>query len=186
MEKTTFCNKCDICISNKNNPVWGYGNEKADIVFVGEAPGATERRLNMPFVGVSGRAFRAVLNLYGFDNSNTYLTTVLKCRPPANREPTVTEIINCVPYLGTELNTINPKIVVLVGSIALKTYYNDFTLSISKSHGLINRYNDRIVIPIYNPSYLIRNPDKLHEFETAMNRILWLYRILNPLHTTNL
>lgn len=186
MNKVTFCNKCDICAVNNSNPVWGYGYDSADIMFIGEAPGATERRLGIPFVGVSGKALRNVLELYGFDDTNSYFTNIIKCRPPSNRTPELNEIVNCLGHLASEVEQVKPKIIVLLGSTALRTFYNNFELSISTNNGRIDVRGNHIVIPVYHPSYLLRNPDKLGEFEVAMNRILYLYKLMNPTHKTKL
>jgi uracil-DNA glycosylase len=186
MNKTTVCHKCDICASNHNNPVWGFGNESADIMFIGEAPGSTERKIGIPFVGAAGRALRTILDLYGFNNSNIYVTNIIKCRPPNNRDPEINEIINCVEYLVQEITTIKPKIIVLLGNTALHTFYNNFSLQITKYNGKIDVINNRVIIPMYHPSYLLRNPEKLWEFEIAMNKLLYLYRLINPMHITKL
>lgn len=186
MNKVSFCNKCDICAINKSNPIWGSGFDGADIMFIGEAPGATERRLGLPFVGTSGQALRRILDLYGFDNSNAYFTNIIKCRPPANRTPEINEIVNCLPFLASEVEQVKPKIIVLLGNTALRTFYNNFDLNISTNNGRIDVRGNHIIIPMYHPSYLLRNPDKLGEFEKAMNVLLWLYKLLNPTHQTKL
>jgi len=186
MDKVLYCDKCDICVHNKHNPVWGYGNENADIMFVGEAPGATERRLGLPFVGTSGKAFRRMLDLYGFNDNNCYITNVIKCRPPANRTPDLLEIVNCIPYLGMELNVVKPKIVVLVGNTALRTFYNNFNLSISKNNARYDVKGNRLLIGMYHPSYILRNQDMLVELEKTMDLILYFYRLIHPMHVTKL
>lgn len=186
MNKVTFCKKCDICVSNQHSPVWGNGNENADIMFVGEAPGATERRIGIPFVGTAGQALRRVLDLYGFNKDNVYITNIIKCRPPMNRIPELTEIVNCMPYLAQEIDTVKPKIIVLLGNTALRTFYNDFSLNISKNNGRIDKRGNHIIVPMYHPSYLLRQQDKIIEFEKAMNVVLYLYRLINPMHITKL
>lgn len=186
MNKVTHCNKCDICLFNRSTPVWGHGNEQASVMFVGEAPGGTERRVGIPFVGAAGKALRRILDLYGFDSSNTYITNVVKCRPPNNRTPELIEIINCIPLLYAELMIVKPKIVVLLGNTALHTFTNDFSLKISKCNGVPFAKGSYVVIPMYHPSYLLQNPDKIKEFERAMDVLLFLYRYINPLHITKL
>jgi DNA polymerase len=186
MKKVTYCNKCDICASNKNNPVWGSGFDGADIMFIGEAPGASERRTGLPFVGISGKLLRTILDKYGFNNNNSYFTNIVKCRPPSNRTPELNEIANCLPFLATEIETVKPKIIVLVGSTALRTFYNSFDLSITRNNGRIDVRGNHVIVPVYHPSYLLRSPDKINEFEVAMNTILTLYRVINPMHITKL
>lgn len=186
MDKVTFCNKCDICALNKHLPVWGYGNENADIMFIGEAPGGTERRLNRPFVGTAGKALRRVLDLYGFNDNNIYVTNIIKCRPPMNRTPEMSEIIKCLPYLVMELEHVKPKIVVLVGNTALRTFYNNFSLSITKNNARYDVRNNRVVVAMLHPAYVLRNQDAISDLEKAMDLVLYLYRLIHPLHTTNL
>lgn len=186
MNKVKYCNKCDICIMNNHSPVWGSGCENTDIMFVGEAPGATERTKGLPFVGKAGQALRRILDMYGFTEQNAYFTNVVKCRPPANREPEPKEIINCIDYLAYEIQTINPKFIVLLGNTALRTFFWNENLMIGRNNGRVVVHGTKIVFPMYHPSFFIRNTDKLPDFEKAMDNLLYLYRLKNPMHKTKL
>jgi DNA polymerase len=155
------CVKCDISLT-RNNIVSGRGNINSNVMIIGEAPGAMEDKHGIPFVGKSGQLLRAILRYYNIEPKELYITNAIKCRPPFNRSPLDIEIINCKPYLLTEILRVNPKIIVLLGGVALRTYYPNVYMSILHERGKPRLSNGRIILPIFHPAYLLRNIDN-HE-----------------------
>ena len=151
-----ICNKCDISLKRKNI-VNGSGNPNANIMFIGESPGYYEDRSGLPFVGKSGEMLDKYLYLFNLNRDDIYITNIIKCRPPRNRVPTFREISNCMGYLRKEIISINPKIIVLLGTTALRVYFNNFNLYMYQYAGKIYKVGNRYVIPMYHPSHLLRN-----------------------------
>jgi uracil-DNA glycosylase len=180
------CNKCDISIDRKQI-VNGYGNINSKILFIGEAPGYYEDKHGVPFVGASGNLFNNLLNHIGLSRKDVYVTNVLKCRPPRNRTPLVGEVNNCLDYLKFEIATLNPKIVILLGNIAFRTYFGNHKLAIKQYRGRIIPIKDRYIIPMYHPSYILYNKDNrdlINSYYNDFITISKLYRYcVNPLLT---
>jgi DNA polymerase len=180
------CNKCDLCLTRKNI-VNGHGNIGAELMFIGEAPGYTEDKYGTPFTGKAGALLTKYLELFNFHRiTNIYITNIIKCRPPSNRKPTNIEISNCRPYLINEINTVNPKIIVLLGNTAIETLLG--VTGISKIRGKWIHTNSRWIMPMFHPSYLL-DDSRLKE-RTLMfndfNKILDKYReIVDWKHNTN-
>lgn len=186
--KIIFCNLCDIS-NNRNNILNGQGNKNNKIMFIGESPGYYEDKLNKVMVGTSGEFFTKCLNLIGLMKDDVYITNVIKCKPPNNRAPLAKEIKNCNPYLLYELYTIQPKIVILLGSVALNTYFNTSGIKVRQVIGNIIIKNKIAIIPTYHPSYIVRNIDNYKLINMYINdfkHIGQLYRLLiNPFLTFN-
>ncbi|MCH7504648.1 uracil-DNA glycosylase [PVC group bacterium] len=157
------CRKCELC-ENRNNVVFGDGNEQADLMFVGEAPGADEDAQGFPFVGRAGKLLTKIIESIGLNRKDVYICNVIKCRPPQNRTPFPHEIEKCHPYLEAQINYIKPKIICTLGSPAAKTVLGTEE-TISHIRGQVFHRQDTIVIPTYHPAYLLRNP--------AMKRPVW-------------
>lgn len=135
----------------------GDGNWRADIVFVGEAPGRAEDAAQRPFVGPSGEVLNACLMAAGLARSHVFITNVVKYRPPANRDPEPEEIQASKPYLRQEIDIVDPKVVVTLGRHALNVW--DDRLRIGQCHGQrLMSSRGRIVVPLYHPAYVLRNP----------------------------
>ena len=133
------CRKCPLHKYRKN-PVPGEGSCKAEIMFVGEAPGAREDEMGRPFVGAAGKLLTELLESIGLKRSEVYITNVVKCRPPTNRDPTEEEISACSPYLLRQIRIIRPKIIVALGRYAGKFLYTQAGLrwiSMGKNHGRV-------------------------------------------------
>lgn len=150
------------------NMVFGAGNENADIVFVGEAPGAEEDKQGLPFVGQSGQLLTKAINAIGFDRDDLYITNVIPWRPLGNRTPTNDEIELYRPYLLKHIRIISPKIVVCLGSTAAKALLQENT-GISKLRGRIIQGQeifdqDIKIIATFHPAYLLRTPSQKREF----------------------
>ncbi len=143
-----------------NRIVVSRGNPEAQIVLIGEAPGAKEEELGKPFVGRSGKLLDQLLQNAGIDISlDVYFCNVVKCRPPKNRRPTKTEIQENLPWLYQQIKLVNPEIIVLVGATALEAILKNKS-PISILRGKWINWNGRLVMPIFHPAYLLRNQSK--------------------------
>ena len=141
----------------KNKIVVGRGNPKAQIVIIGEAPGAMEEKTGKPFMGRSGKLLDQLLQNVGFDiRQDVYFCNVIKCRPPQNRRPTKTEIQENLPWLLQQIKLVNPKIIVLVGATASEAILKN-KCPISIIRGKWINWEGRLAIPIFHPAYLLRN-----------------------------
>ncbi len=143
-----------------NKIVVSRGNPDAKLMIIGEAPGAKEEELGKPFVGRSGKLLDKLLQNVGIDiNQDVYFCNVVKCRPPKNRRPTKTEIQENLPWLHQQIKLVNPKLIVLVGSTALDAILK-IRSPISILRGKWINWEGRLVMPVFHPSYLLRNPSK--------------------------
>lgn len=152
---------CHLCqLSNtRKNIVFGEGDENAEIMFIGEAPGALEDEIGKPFVGRSGEMLTKIItNVLEISRSEVYISNILKCRPHNNAIPTFEEVSSCKDYLFQQIEIIKPKIIVTLGEIAYKYLTNDMDMSITKIRGSIIDFGNIKLVPIYHPSYLLRNP----------------------------
>lgn len=150
------CERCDL--SNiRSNLVFGEGNLEADLVFVGEAPGADEDRQGKPFVGRAGQLLTKIIDAMGLKRKDVYICNILKCRPPDNRNPKPEEIEKCEPFLIRQLASINPKVICALGTFAAKTLLKT-DAPISMLRGRFHLYHDIQLMPTYHPAYLLRNP----------------------------
>jgi len=153
-EKLKEWKGCDL--ANHSHPVLGEGNPKAEIVFIGEAPGAKEDELGRPFVGPAGKFLDELLASIGLKRSDVYITNVVKYRPPDNRDPEPAEKAACLPWLKLELALIRPKAICTLGKHALNEFFP--ALSISKVHGTPQKVTqDFTVFPIYHPAAALHN-----------------------------
>lgn len=146
---------CDL--AKKSNPVLGEGNQKAEIMFIGEAPGQKEDEQGRPFVGQAGKFLDELLGTIGLKREEVYISNVVKYRPPENRDPTPEEKEQCMPWLMLEIALIKPKVVVPLGRHALGHFFTD--LGISAAHGKAQILpNGPAVFPIYHPAAALHNP----------------------------
>lgn len=155
------CENCRACplYETKTNTVFGSGNQNADIMFIGEAPGQTEDELGEPFVGRSGKLLDLYLDAIGLSRDDVYIANILKCRPPKNRDPKPEEEEACIGFLRTQLSLINPKIIVCLGRIAaFKIIKPDF--KITSEHGKWFKKGPFLICAVYHPSALLRDPRK--------------------------
>ena len=150
------CTRCPLYATAKN-PVPGEGNPNADFMLVGEAPGATEDETGRPFVGQAGQLLEKILAAIKFSREDVFIVNVLKHRPPGNRNPRPEEVSACSPYLVHQIELIQPKVLVALGTFAAQTLL-DTKLSIGKLRGQIHRYYGVPLIVTYHPAALLRNP----------------------------
>lgn len=150
------CRKCELCES-RSNIVFGVGNENADIMLIGEAPGENEDLQGQPFVGRSGKLLDEMTGEFGlFRNKNIYIANMLKCRPPKNRDPKPSEQELCLDWLKRQIEIIDPKIIVCVGRIAAqKLISKDF--KVTKQHGEFVEIDGRLYTGTYHPAAILRN-----------------------------
>lgn len=166
-QKIKNCKKCSLWRTRKN-PVYGEGPLNAEIMFIGEAPGFNEDLQGKPFVGRAGKIFDELLNSIGLKREEIYITNILKCRPPENRNPAQEEIKACSPYLDKQIEIIKPKIICCLGNFATDYVMKKFGLGdeikgISKIHGEVfnvrNLFFTLKIIPLYHPAVAVYNPE---------------------------
>lgn len=154
-ERIASCEVCtDLCVA-ATNPVPGEGNPDADIMFIGEAPGAKEDLSGRPFVGAAGKFLAEMLAEIDLKREDVYITNVVKYRPPGNRDPKPEEIKACLPLLMRQIEIIKPKLLVLLGRHAMNIFLPD--LKISHVHGLPKRRGDLVFLPLYHPAAALYN-----------------------------
>jgi DNA polymerase len=138
--------------------VFGVGNPDAELMFVGEAPGADEDVQGIPFVGRAGQLLTKMIGAMGFARDDIYIANVIKCRPPGNRNPEPDEIATCEPFLFQQIATVQPKVVVALGAFAARTLLKT-TEPISRLRGRLYDYRGVTLIPTFHPSFLLRSPE---------------------------
>jgi len=150
---------CQLCQLSKTrqNVVFGEGNPNAQIVFVGEAPGADEDQQGLPFVGKAGQLLTKIIEAMGIKRKDVYICNILKCRPPGNRNPLPEEISFCEPFLKKQLQAISPKVICALGKFAAQTLLRT-DISISLLRGRFHSYEGIKLMPTYHPAYLLRSP----------------------------
>jgi len=154
---TEQCHLCDLS-KHRNKVVFGEGNPHAELLFVGEGPGATEDSSGRPFVGRAGELLtRMIENVLEIRRRDVYIANIVKCRPPGNRVPTETEAFTCRPYLLRQIEIIRPRIIVTLGGTAYRYLTNDSS-PVSRVRGHIIHADRYLLIPTFHPSYLLRNP----------------------------
>ena len=175
-ERCNNCTKCDLC-KTKTNTVFGVGNKKTKLMFVGEAPGESEDMQGIPFVGAAGKLFDKYLSAVGISRDEVYIANILKCRPPKNRDPQEDEQDACIGYLREQTKLINPQIIVCLGRISAKRLIKgDF--KITKEHGIWFKKGQFRMCAIYHPSALLRDFSKRDDTLKDMLEIKRAYESL--------
>jgi DNA polymerase len=154
-ELTAACRKCPLAEGRKN-VVFGDGNPSADVMFIGEGPGADEDEQGIPFVGKAGKLLNKILESVEISREEIYITNIVKCRPPGNRVPTVEEMTACDEYLQAQIALTRPRIIVCLGSTPTKWMLRT-TEGITKIRGRWFNWRNISVMPMFHPSYLLRN-----------------------------
>ena len=169
------CNKC-VLSKTRTNVVFGEGNNHAPIVIIGEAPGKDEDLQGRPFVGYSGQLLDKILDACGFNRTHhVFISNIVKCWPPGNRIPSPVEIEVCKPFLRQQIELINPKILILLGATALKSMIGP-DMKITKVRGNWISYENRLAMPVYHPSALLRNPTLKRETWEDFKKVVFKYR----------
>lgn len=169
------CTRCELHRS-RTQTVFGVGNEAADWMVVGEAPGAEEDRKGEPFVGRAGMLLNAMLAAIGLRRETVFIANILKCRPPRNRDPRLEEVASCEPYLKRQIALVGPKIILAVGRIAAQNLLKVDT-PIGRLRGKVLQHPE-LGIPVvvtYHPAYLLRSPRDKHK---AWSDLLLARRVL--------
>jgi DNA polymerase len=149
------CTKCGLC-ETRTQTVFGSGNKNADWMIIGEAPGQNEDQQGLPFVGKAGQLLTEMLRAIGLAREEVFIANIVKCRPPANRDPKPIEIETCKPYLLRQIALIKPKIIVVLGRVAAQALLNTDE-PIGKLRGKTHALNDTPVVVVYHPAYLLRS-----------------------------
>lgn len=152
------CQRCKLA-PTRTKLVFGVGNPDADLLFVGEAPGADEDAQGEPFVGKAGQLLTKMIEAMGYRREDVYICNVLKCRPPGNRNPEPDEVASCEPFLKRQLAAIRPKVIVALGKFAVQCLLRDES-PISRLRGTFRTYEGIPLMPTFHPAYLLRDPSK--------------------------
>ena len=173
------CVKCGLH-ATRTQAVPGIGPCPADIMIVGEAPGFNEDRQGEPFVGAAGKLLDTLLARIGLGRADVYITNVLKCRPPQNRDPMPNEVESCSPYLARQLSLVKPKVVLVLGRHALERLLPGQG-SISRIHGSLVRRGEVAYVPLFHPAAALHNGALVADLEHDMDRVkAYLDRLLAP------
>lgn len=156
------CTRCKLHTLGRKQIVFGVGNPNADLMFVGEAPGADEDVQGIPFVGRAGQLLTKMIEAMGFRRDDVYIANVIKCRPPDNRNPEPDEVEMCEQFLFRQIASIQPKVIVALGSFAAKALLKTQT-PISRLRGRVYEYHGAKLVPTFHPSYLLRTPGQKRE-----------------------
>ncbi len=153
-------NACQMCGlgETRNKFVFGVGNPNADLLLIGEAPGAEEDKQGIPFVGRAGKLLTDILKAINFERDDIYIANILKCRPPNNRDPKPAEREVCKPYLYKQIDLIKPKVILCLGKVAANVMFNN-TESLTKMRGSVHELNGIKTMVTYHPAALLRNPN---------------------------
>jgi uracil-DNA glycosylase len=178
------CTRCKLHTQGRRQVVFGVGHPSADLMFVGEAPGADEDVQGVPFVGRAGQLLTRMIAAMGFTRDDVYIANVIKCRPPGNRNPEPDEVATCEPFLFQQIAAVEPKVIVALGAFAIRTLLktND---PVSRLRGRLYDYRGAKLIPTFHPSFLLRSPGyKREAWEDLKKALAVLGRDVphNPLH----
>lgn len=163
------CQRCRLG-ATRNQLVFGVGNENADLVFVGEAPGKDEDLSGEPFVGRAGKLLTSIIEAIGLRREDIYICNVIKCRPPQNRNPETDEIHSCEPFLKKQIEIIAPKVICSLGKFAAQCLLKTET-PISQLRGVFTSYEGVDFMPTYHPAYLLRNPSAKKDVWEDMKKV---------------
>lgn len=152
------CRRCGLS-SGRSHIVFGSGNPRARLVFVGEAPGYEEDRQGEPFVGAAGQLLTKIIQAMKLDRADVYICNIVKCRPPENRNPAPEEMAACSPFLERQLAAVGPEFICALGTIAAQRLLA-VDAPISRLRGKFYTYRGTRVLPTYHPAYLLRNPER--------------------------
>ena len=169
-DEAVGCVRCELH-QNRNTVVFGTGDENAELMFVGEAPGADEDRQGEPFVGRAGQLLTKIIEAVGYAREEVYIANVIKCRPPGNRNPKPTEVETCEPFLLKQIELIQPNVICALGTFAAQTLLRT-DQKISALRGKFHDYSGVKVMPTYHPAYLLRNPHAKREVWEDMKMVI--------------
>ncbi len=163
------CQKCPLGRS-RTHAVPGEGPADAEIMFIGEAPGYYEDKQGRPFVGASGKLLEKLLAGIGMTREDVFITNVVKCRPPANRDPLPAEIDACVPWLHRQIELLDPLLIITLGRFSMAQFF-PATARITRVHGQPLMQEERAIIPMFHPAAALRNPNWMRDMEADFAQI---------------
>ena len=169
-ESIKGCNKCKLC-KTRQNIVFGTGNKQAKLMFIGEGPGADEDRLGEPFVGRAGKLMNLAFETLGIERKEVYIANIVKCRPPGNRNPEEDEAVVCLDYLRNQVILVQPEIIVLLGSVALKNILGK-EYGITASRGKWVEKKGIKYMPTWHPAALLRDETKKIDFIKDLQKVV--------------
>jgi len=165
-----LCMRCKLCTLGRTQTVFGVGNPKARLMFVGEAPGEDEDKKGEPFVGRAGQLLTKIIEAIGMTRDQVYIANVIKCRPPNNRNPEPDEVATCEPFLFRQIDVIQPRVIVPLGKFAAQCVLKTMD-PITKLRGRQFEYRGAVLIPTFHPAYLLRNPSAKREVWEDMKKV---------------
>ncbi len=174
------CEKCQLH-KGRTKAVPGDGRFNTEILFVGEGPGFHEDQQGLPFVGASGKYLEQLLEMIGLTRKDVFITNIVRCRPPQNRDPERVEIEACEPYLDRQIALIQPKIIATLGRYSMAKFFPDG--KISKIHGIAKKEEGRVYYPLFHPAAVLRNPtlrEPMEEDFKRMKKLLEELRAAEP------
>lgn len=171
--EASTCKKCRLCETRKN-VVFGTGNKDAEIMLIGEGPGADEDAQGEPFVGKAGKLMNMAFQMLGINRENLYIANIVKCRPPQNRNPLEDEATACLDYLRNQVILVKPKIIVLLGSVALKNILGQ-EYGITASRGKWVEKKGILYMPTWHPAALLRDENKKIDFIRDLKEVMKVY-----------
>ena len=169
------CTRCKLHGLGRQQIVYGVGNPAADLMFVGEAPGADEDIQGIPFVGRAGQLLTKIIEAIGLKRDDVYIANVIKCRPPGNRNPEPDEVETCEGFLFRQIDSIKPKVIVALGTFAAKALLKT-TDPISRLRGRVYQYRGAQLVPTFHPAFLLRSPDRKRDVWEDMKKVRSILR----------
>jgi DNA polymerase len=165
------CMRCKLCTLGRSKIVFGTGSSRAELMFVGEAPGADEDQQGEPFVGRAGQLLTKIIEAIGLTRDQVYIANVIKCRPPGNRNPEPDEVATCEPFLFRQIDIIRPRIIVALGTHAAHALLKT-DAPISRIRGVVHDYRGGSkLVPTFHPAYLLRSPDRKRDVWEDMKKV---------------
>jgi DNA polymerase len=164
------CTRCVLHAQGRRQIVFGVGNPKAHLMFVGEAPGADEDLQGEPFVGRAGQLLTKIIEAIGLSRADVYIANVIKCRPPGNRNPAPEEVATCQPFLFRQIDAIGPRVIVALGTFAAHALLGT-DAPISRLRGRVHDFRGGKLIPTFHPAFLLRSPERKRDVWEDMKRV---------------
>ena len=164
------CSRCKLHTLGRKQIVFGEGNPDADLMFIGEAPGADEDAQGVPFIGRAGQLLTKIIEAIGLTREQVYIANVIKCRPPGNRNPEPDEIAECEPFLLRQIESVRPKVIVALGTFAAHTLLRT-DAPISRLRGTFHEYHGAKLLPTFHPAYLLRSPERKRDVWDDMKKV---------------
>lgn len=165
------CTRCKLHTLGRRQVVFGVGNPAAELMFIGEAPGADEDLQGEPFVGRAGQLLTKIIEAIGLSRADVYIANVIKCRPPGNRNPEPDEVATCQPFLNEQIETIRPRIIVALGTFAAHALLGS-DAPISRLRGVVHTLpGGTRLIPTFHPAYLLRSPERKRDVWEDMKKV---------------